>query len=65
MSTTWIASPCGCTQNPVMGAKRAKICKEHGNLFEKEGTGTRREHKPARPKRLSEPDRDWSLATTK
>jgi len=38
------AKPCGCTQQPVMGAKRPKLC-DHGNLFEKPADAS----KPRRP----------------
>lgn len=38
--TTWIATSCGCTQEPAFGAKREKLC-DHGNLFVKEGQGSK------------------------
>jgi len=60
--TTWLARNCGCTDTPVMGKKRPRFC-EHGNLFEKERADGARQSR--RPKKHSEPKRDWADANAK
>lgn len=60
--TIRVAKACGCVQETFMGQKRPTQC-EHGNLFEKPGTGSQR---PPRPrKRSQEPKRDWVDARAK
>jgi len=57
--TTRTAKACGCTQEPVMGAKREKLC-DHGNLFERSASASKH-----RPMQRKEPKRDWTDARAK
>jgi hypothetical protein len=55
------ARPCGCTQQPVMGAKRPKLC-DHGNLFEKPASSSKPRRRSMQRK---EPKRIWDDARAK
>jgi hypothetical protein len=59
------AKPCGCIQEPVMGAKRPKLC-DHGNLFEKERPEpTRAGRSLPQVRRSQQPKRIWDDARAK
>jgi hypothetical protein len=58
---TWKAKPCGCEVEIYAGQKREKLC-DHGNVYLPEKAAAPKEHKP---RRASQPKRNWDLARTK